>query len=554
LEGQAKLRKARAAEKALRLRRGCRFEGDATVPIPHMVGPLPPLTEAGRRRLVREDEPGVCSSPAMKAKSSAVSRRTLLKGLGSIGALAAVSESTANASETGAPTSDEANLPARPRDARSQIHKAVMAASMVDTHEHLIEERERLQGVSHPRVPCDDWAMLFSHYLDSDLLASGMPRTALNKFLSPGVDPIAKWKILEPYWPAVKNTGYGRAVRIAIRELYGVEELSGRTVPRVQEGYEKLRRPGLYQRVLRELANIESCQVNCLTGEPFKESDMPTFLMQDLSIVGMFAGPNFRQYAPPTGIKVKSLADWHRVIRWWFDRYGKYAVAVKSQNAYSRDIDYERVPAEEAEPVFDKVLRGDPVSAAERKRLEDHLFWEAVDQATAHRLPVKLHTGYYAGQNSMPLGRVGKNPASAAELCRRSPDTRFVFMHIGYPYYEEMLALAKQWTNAYVDMCWAWIINPLAAKDFLKKFLATAPANKVLPFGGDYIPVEPVLGHARMARHGVAQALSELVEEGWLALQNALELVDPILHGNARRLFDLETKTRALSKAPWNRS
>ena len=29
-----------------------------------------------------------------------------------------------------------------------------------------------------------------------------------------------------------------------------------------------------------------------------------------------------------------------------------------------------------------------------------------MDQATAHSLPVKLHTGYYAGQNSMPLSRL----------------------------------------------------------------------------------------------------------------------------------------------------
>jgi hypothetical protein len=56
-----------------------------------------------------------------------------------------------------------------------------------------------------------------------------------------------------------------------------------------------------------------------------------------------------------------------------------------------------------------------------------------------------------------------------------------------------------------------------------------------------------------MARRGVAQALSELVGEGWLSLQDALELVDPILHGNARRLFDLKTKTRTLSNAPWAR-
>jgi predicted TIM-barrel fold metal-dependent hydrolase len=264
---------------------------------------------------------------------------------------------------------------------------------------------------------------------------------------------------------------------------------------------------------------------------------MPDLLKQDISIVGMFSGPGLNSYGKPTGIEVTSLADWHRVIDWWFDRYGKEAVAVKSQNAYARDIDYARVPAEKAEPVFARVLRKDPVTPEDRKLLEDHLFWRAVDRATECGLPVKIHTGYYAGENSMPLGRVRQNAGSASDLCRLAPKTRFVFMHLCYPYYEEMLALTKQYTNANIDMCWSWLINPLAAKDYFKKHIVTAPANKLLPFGGDYIPVEPVIGHAMLARRGIAQALGELVDEGWLKLADAVELIEPIMIGNARRIF-----------------
>jgi uncharacterized protein len=151
----------------------------------------------------------------------------------------------------------------------------------------------------------------------------------------------------------------------------------------------------------------------------------------------------------------------------------------------------------------------------------------------------------------MPLERLLHNPGSAAELCRLSPDTRFVFMHIGYPHYEAMLALVKHYANAHIDMCWSWIINPIGAKDYFKKHIVTAPANKLLPFGGDYIPVEPVLGHAIISRRGIAQALGELVDEGWLSLPDALDLVDLILHGNARRVFYQTQKLEALKSPPW---
>jgi predicted TIM-barrel fold metal-dependent hydrolase len=311
-----------------------------------------------------------------------------------------------------------------------------------------------------------------------------------------------------------------------------------------------MRQPGFYRRILCELGNIESCQVNWLKS-PFLESKMPTLLMQDISIVGMFAGPNLPMFGKPTGIDVAELTDWHKVIDWWFNKYSRYAVAVKSQDAYRRDIDDKPTSGEKVAGVFQKKVKGQPMNHDEEKTLEDHLFWYAVEKATENNLPVKLHTGYYAGQNGMPLSRLAHNAGSACELCRSAPQTSFVFMHICYPYYEELLAVAKHWTNAFVDMCWSWIINPIAAKDFLKKYLVTAPANKILTFGGDYLYVEQVLGHAVIARQGIALALSELVEEGWLTLDDALAIVDPIMHGNARRIFRLAEKEKTLGTAPW---
>jgi len=477
------------------------------------------------------------------ARKGRISRRQTLKSIGVIGAsgiLGAEASAGREATQASARLSGSG-------DVRKTISDRVFATAFVDTHEHLIEESERLVGSMHPRVRCDDWAVLFSHYLNSDMAVAGMPRKELDEFLSPKVDPVDKWKLLEPYWPAVKNTGYGQAVRLTISQLYGVDELSGATVSKVQEGYKKVRQRGFYKRILQDMAKIESCQVNCLSA-PFKESAMPTLLMQDLSIVGMFSGGGQEEFSKPTGIKVESLADWHKVIDWWFEKYGRYAVAAKSQNAYSRDIDYEQVPVERAETIFKKRVEKQPLTSQERKDIEDHLFWYAVGKADEYNLPVKLHTGYYAGQNSMPLRRLRDNPASATELCGKARKTRFVFMHICYPYYEEMIAIAKQWSNAYIDMCWSWIINPVAAKDFLKKFIVTAPLNKILTFGGDYIPVEPLLGHATVARRGIALALSELVEEGWLSLDDALETVDPIMRGNARAFFSLGEKTKILEK------
>lgn len=479
-------------------------------------------------------------------KKNLVSRRNTLKTIGLLGASALLGSKTSLAKEQLSLNPDWTSL----SDTRKRIFQKVFQTPFIDTHEHLPEEKERLAGIPSPDFKCNDWTKVFAGYINSDMLTAGMSQQSYDRFFALDVDPLSKWPLLEPYWPAIKNTGYGQAVTITIKELYGVDELSPKTIAKVQAGYEKTVKPGFYKHILCDLANIESCQVNCLT-KPFSESDMPALLMQDLGFLGMHLGPNFERFGKPTGIDVGALADWHKVIDWWFDKYGKYAVAVKSQGAYARDIDYERMQAERVELPFKRQLEGKSTSPEDAKAIEDHLFWYAVDKATNLNLPVKIHTGYYAGQNYMPLNRLAKNPGSASDLCRQSPNTRFVFFHICYPYYEPMIPLAKHYTNAYIDMCWSWLMNPVAAKDFLKKYLVCAPTNKITVFGGDYVPVEPVLGHAVITRRGVALALSELVEEGWLTLDAALELIDPIMHKNARRIYNLDEKTKILSTVKW---
>jgi hypothetical protein len=142
-------------------------------------------------------------------------RRDTLTGLGVLGASTLASSSVAGA-----------ELAAAGGRLRPEIAERIAAAPLVDTHEHLIEERDRLAGTSHPRVRVDDWTLLLSHYLDSDLLVAGMRQEQYGRFFSPQVDPLDKWSLLEPFWPSVKNAGYGRAVRLAVSLLYGVDDLS----------------------------------------------------------------------------------------------------------------------------------------------------------------------------------------------------------------------------------------------------------------------------------------------------------------------------------------
>jgi hypothetical protein len=420
------------------------------------------------------------------------------------------------------------------------IKEHVDSTRFVDTHEHLFEESMRLAGPgAHALQPCDDAALLFAHYAADDLWSAGMSAAEREQFFSPKVDPTDKWPILEPNWRRARHTGYLRAVEESARRLFDVELRDSQSFVQISEAMRANARPGFYRRVIQDVGGIETCQVNSLVS-PIPTTEYPDLLQQDLSLMGLSTsvGPLALQtYRELSGLPTATLDNWHQVIDWAFATYGPMADAVKSQAAYNRRLDYEDVPIEVAAPLFERLARGETLVGAERKALEDHLMRYCVAKAAESRLPIKLHCGYYASVDRMPLARVRQNAADLCPLLAAFPYASFVLMHIGYPYQDEYIALAKHYRNVNVDLCWAWIINPTACVRFVKEFLLAAPSNKLFTFGGDYATVENVVGHAAIARQGLAQALSELVDEAWLTESAALELVEPLMRGNAHALY-----------------
>jgi predicted TIM-barrel fold metal-dependent hydrolase len=424
-----------------------------------------------------------------------------------------------------------------------EILDLVEKTPFVDTHEHLIEESARVESLTgtDPKRPPTDFSVFFAHYANSDLVVAGMSMEEHERLFAHDTPLDEKWRIVAPVYARTRNTGYLRNMRESLRMLFDEDDLTEANYDRITERIRGAIKPGYYRPVLRETARIEHAQVNALDVPVFRATEYPDLLAQDISFVGLSTGLNVGPISESMGREVKDLKDWHAVIDWCFATYGPRAIAVKNQSAYSRRLDYAPVEAEEAAPLFERYIR-DKASLApeELKAVQDHLFHYCVDRATEHGLPVKLHTGYYAGHGHMPLHRVGANAGDMCDLLKAHPNTKFVIMHITYPYQDEAIAIAKHYPNAYVDLCWAWIMNPVAGVRFVKEFLMAAPANKLLTFGGDYLYVEMVPGHAKIARRGLAQALSELVDEGWIDSKEVPDLVERLMRGNAHALFDYE--------------
>jgi hypothetical protein len=426
--------------------------------------------------------------------------------------------------------------------AAGRLREAIDSTLWIDTHEHLVPERARL-GAEACRfvdaadrteavIPAD-WTALIAGYCVNDMTAAGLPSESLADLRGDYLSPREKWSIAEPYFLAARNTGYLKAVDLSTDKLFGMQ-LAADTCEAIDVAARGLRRPGYYQRVLAA-AGVERCQVHSLDSEDDPcpdEWEEP--LDQDLSLYPLVTGQHPRAETLAR-IDVRELRDYENVIEACFERSARRVVAAKCLWAYYRPL---AVVPSDAPPAqgFLRLRRGS-ASPTDRRHVEDYLFLRALDHAAKHDLPVKLHVGYLAGNALPELAYLSHHVDDAAALAQSRPQNRFVLMHMGWPYQEHLIAAAKHLANVTVDLCWAWILAPWSTTDFVCRFLTTAPATKLLCFGGDYAAVETIVGHAEIARRGLENALERLIQADWMSTDTACAAVHQLMRGNAERLF-----------------
>ena len=116
------------------------------------------------------------------------------------------------------------------------------------------------------------------------------------------------------------------------------------------------------------------------------------------------------------------------------------------------------------------------------------------------------------------------------------------------PYSDELVALAKHYRNIWVDLCWAWSIDPYTSRDFLRRFLHAVPANKLFAFGGDTGWPAATVAYAIQARREIQRALEAEIDEGYMTEKNAMAIATRIMRNNQFSCFDVEGTRKNIRK------
>lgn len=416
------------------------------------------------------------------------------------------------------------------------IYRHVSGLEIIDTHEHLpFSENAREKDT-------DVLKEYLRHYFSRDLISAGLKLCDFEKAVDCSLPLEYRWKLVEPYWAAARHTGYGRALDIAVKELYGIEKICGPAIEELNARFQKSLQPGHFKKVLKDKSKIK---VSLLDEGNRTDCDKEFFrcVYRLDNFVMINSGAEINHVERETGIKICSFDDWLDACEMQLDKALKQGIAaLKSALAYIRPLKYRRTGRNEAEKEFNELwgnychIREPEQRILPGRAFQDYMMHFILRLANKRNLTFQFHTGLQEGNGNF-IGN--SDPALLSNLFLEYPDVNFDIFHISYPYQQVLSVLAKNFPNVYIDMCWAHIISPTACVNALAEWIDSVPLNKISAFGGDYAFIDGVYGHQHLARINVSKALAVKVHEGVLEPEEAMEAAEMFFYKNPLNLFKL---------------
>ncbi|MBS7617292.1 amidohydrolase family protein [Candidatus Bathyarchaeota archaeon] len=399
---------------------------------------------------------------------------------------------------------------------------------IVDAHEHLPPEKYRISRYV-------DVFTLFSHYTLTDLITAGLPENLLtnfgdfNRVLNPSLPLEERWRIFKPYYNASKHTSYFRAARIALKEFYGVEDLTDENYLEASKRVKEANKPGLYRRVLREKCHIKAVltQIGRIPEEDrdFLIPILPMRLLTDLSNLRDLEARGLKP-----NVDISSLEDYLSHVRFKMESWKRDGVVgLKFLARQTADVSKEK-----ADKMFKMLLKNEP---ADPKPLNDFLVNETVKTASELNMVISVHTGILAG-NWEDFSTT--NPMYMIPMLRRHRNAKFDLYHAGIPWVRELGVIGKTFPNVWLNLCWCHVISQEITCSALSEWVDLMPVTKIIGFGGDYsIPVEKIYGHLVMAKEDVAEVLARRISKGLMKRSEALEIARMWFYENPVELYGL---------------
>ena len=416
-------------------------------------------------------------------------------------------------------------------------------------HIKVIDAQEKLNAdIDYDLENKDVFCTYTLHYLIRELVSAGMVgENIVNSITDPKVPAETRLKLAKPYLKACENTGYFRALNKALKELHGTDELSVENLSKLQKDYLMCRDKEYLYDVIKNKHNIEAILLDVADDVPEKEYDKRIFkriwnpekYIKPGPISGEVIKWVERHYS-----EIKSLDDWVSAFdEELTNRLGRGIVALKITLGNVRSLRFEDVPYAEAKVAFDEVLRqwkeegsGERDHVEFPLKLQDFMMHRVLSSLRGRGIVIQFDTGMQKDNRNI-LNNA--KPVNLNNLFEHYQDVKFDILGIGWPYWREVVALAKMYPNVIINFSGSHVVSTLSSIECLKECIDSLPLNKIIGFGGDYLFFDGVYAHLETAKDNIAMALSQLMDYNIIDMEKALYIAEAILYKNPKRIYKI---------------
>jgi len=404
----------------------------------------------------------------------------------------------------------------RPETLRETLRDRIDRIPVVDAHEHLRDEKSHLStdyNFFHLMIP----------YIVYDLYSARMPQKWLHRGPVGEAEVDQCWRDVEPLWRYVKYGSYARSMLRALKEFWGIGDITASNYREIGDLLNATRQPGHYRKVLVEKCGIEWVlnQVGAYTHEqPFMKG---AFVLEP-----WLSGRAMSAFVEENG-REATLDDYCRFVAAEIRRakeHGAIQVKFDVSHGFRRPLDQERAVAE-----FER-LKSEPASPPGGALM--HYVSDQMLSALAEiDMPAAVHTGVWHDIRD-------QSPEHLYSVVPQHPGVTFDVYHMGIPYVHECGFLAKNYPNVYLNLCWSHIVAPEMIVRTIAEMLDYVPANKVFGFGGDFLYVpEQTWGALQVAKDNLVEAFAHKIERGVMDIDSAHEILRLWLYENPARVYRL---------------
>jgi uncharacterized protein len=453
-------------------------------------------------------------------KNKGLYRRDLMKTAFAAGTASVLSSCSSESefSREGERKSRGSRLPVPAEDIYDELMEYTGGLEIIDTHEHLVSEPQRLSMEV-------DVLLLLSQYSYVDLQSAGLEFPGGESFFTynyPQMTEIpleVRWKKMWPYIKRIKLGCYYRPTKIALRDLYGIDDLNEDTYRLASERIKARNTEGLYRRILRERCNIKTV----LNQSGVVKGQQPADILKSVytgtnDAYSLWNKSNLEGMEQRYEVEVKDLDTYLVFVEKdmaWAREHGAYGCKIFISPPAPAD-------KKAASADFKDFLAGNPATPKLKASVLDFI----LKTAEKWDWPVAVHTGVWDDFRNV-------DPKHAIDLVQRYPQNRFDIYHLGMPYVRDCIFISKNFKNAYLNLCWTYIVSQDIAEQAINEIIDLVPMNKVFGFGGDYIwSVENSYGHYVMARETLSAALTARIIKQRIDLDEAKLLLKSWLFDN----------------------